>query len=159
MKKLIRVFGRFASTYRIFRLKSDYSCGTGLDLRSVASFRGEVGCAFKNDYVWVGSSGGVLVSAGYAWNGCSPKIELFGMVIGTPEGVLNSSGVPRTYYPSLIHDVFYQVSGEVSGLDRKVVDRLFLEMLKEEGFGAAWLYYLVVRMFGGRVWGRVEGGG
>jgi hypothetical protein len=45
------------------------------------------------------------------------------MVIGTPEGVMNSLGVPKTYYPSLVHDVLYRI-GRKLGMERAWVDDL-----------------------------------
>ena len=30
----------------------------------------------------------LTIKARYAWNGCSPKVKIFSMVFGTPEGAL-----------------------------------------------------------------------
>jgi hypothetical protein len=93
---------------------------------------------------------------GYSWDGCSPKWKLKEMYFGTPEAVLNDSTLQsKTYYASLIHDVFYQFSSEVKRLvTRAQVDREFYAILKRDGFRLAGLYYLAVRGFGWIWWGK-----
>ena len=69
---------------------------------------------------------------------------------GTKEGVLNfETGQSKTYYASLIHDVFYQFAKDVRAfVKRKEVDLEFYKILRRDGFRFARLYYLSVRAFG-----------
>lgn len=86
---------------------------------------------------------------GYAWDGCTPKYELFDFIVGTPDGVLDYfTEEPITYYASMVHDILYQFREEVP-ISRKTTDQLFRQILKEAGFRWWWLYYGMVRLFGG----------
>lgn len=88
---------------------------------------------------------------GYAWDGCSPKmLKIKDMYFGTPEGVLNyDTGQSKTYYASMVHDVFYQFNKDVRSLvTRKEVDREFYNILKRDGFRFARAYYYGVRTLG-----------
>lgn len=135
--RLVRWEGR----YRCYELEADYV--------RVLSLRGY---EYDGRYIRLERGGKLYVSRGYRWNGCSPKFAVLGMVLGTPEGVLGFHGYALTYYPSLVHDVLYQVGKEM-GLDRREVDGIFLVMLGEEGFGMRWVYWVVVRVWGGFAWG------
>jgi len=113
---------------------------------------------FENEWLKLETDGKVIVKGtnkkGYAWDGCSPKIKIKDVYFGTPEAVLNyDKGKSKTYYASLIHDVFYQFSKSVkSFIARKEVDKEFYVMLKEDNFGFARPYYRAVRLFGWLVW-------
>ncbi len=49
--------------------------------------------------------GRVTVTRDYAWNGCSPKLCVWDVLFGTPDGVVHAhTGRPKTYYASLVHD-------------------------------------------------------
>ena len=55
------------------------------------------------------TDGTMTVTAGYAWDGCTPKCCVLDLSIGVPDGVVNAdTGKPKTYYASLIHDALYQ---------------------------------------------------
>lgn len=85
---------------------------------------------------------------GYAWDGCSPKTHILDLVIGTPDGMTSKeTRKPITYYASMVHDCLYQFKKEVP-ISRKTTDLIFLEMLQEENFFFARLYYIMVRTFG-----------
>ena len=56
---------------------------------------------------------------------------------------------PKAYYASLLHDVLYQFLDCGLPLTRAQVDRIFLEILTRDGFAPRWLYYVLVRIFGG----------
>lgn len=75
---------------------------------------------------------------------------------GTSEAVLNyDTGQSKTYYASMVHDVFYQFSKDVrSFIDRKEVDKEFYNILKRDEFRFAKLYYYCVRALGWIWWGR-----
>jgi len=113
---------------------------------------------FENDWLKLEKDGTVTVKGtnkkGYAWDGCSPKIKIKDVYFGTPEAVLNfKTGKSKTYYASLIHDVFYQFSKDIkSFINRKEVDKEFHVILKEHKFRFAWLYYRFVRFFGCLCW-------
>ncbi len=95
---------------------------------------------FENEWLKLESNGTVIVKGtnykGYAWDGCSPKLKIKDIYVGTFEGVLNlDAGQSKTYYASLIHDVFYQFSKDVkSFIKRREVDREFYIILKNNGF-------------------------
>lgn len=91
---------------------------------------------------------------GYAWDGCSPKFKIKDIYFGIPEAVLNwGTGKSKTYYASLIHDVFYQFSKDIkSFVRRKEVDRQFYAILKRDQFRFARIYYLSVRYLGWIYW-------
>lgn len=118
--------------------------------------------AFENEWMKLDTDGSLTVKGshanGYAWDGCSPKIKFLDTAIGTPEGVLNpNTMVSKTYYPSLVHDVFYQFSFHYKDrVKRMDVDYEFYRMLLIEKFKAARIYYAAVRIFGGFIWAREE---
>jgi hypothetical protein len=118
---------------------------------------------FENEWLKLSNDGTVTVKGthhnGYAWDGCSPKLKIKDIYVGTFEGVLNfSTGLSKTYYASLIHDVFYQFSRETKILvRRKEVDREFYIILKNNDFRLAKLYYIAVRLFGWLYWNKLRG--
>ena len=113
---------------------------------------------FDNVWFSLSKDGTVTVKGrhykGYAWDGCSPKIKIKDVYLGTLEGVLNfDTGESKTYFASLIHDVFYQFSKDVKYfVGRKEVDSEFYAILKRDGFKLARLYYFAVRLFGWIFW-------
>ncbi|AXK40671.1 DUF1353 domain-containing protein [Crenobacter cavernae] len=95
-------------------------------------------------------NGDVKVLAGYSWDGCTPKISVFDLVLGTPDGVPNRvTKRPKAYYASLLHDVLYQFLDAGLPLSRAQADKVFLEILTRDRFAPRWIYYGAVRMFGG----------
>lgn len=97
--------------------------------------------------------GRITVTRGYAWNGCSPKICVFDLLLGTPEGVVHvRTEKPKTYYASLVHDALYQFLPDGLPLGRRHADRFFLLLLAESEFAPRWLYWGAVRLIGGLVW-------
>ena len=116
------------------------------------------GREFANEWFTLAKDGVVMVKGthykGYAWDGCSPKFKIKDLCFGTPEAVLNfGTGQSKTYYASLIHDVFYQFAKKVrSFIRRKEVDREFYTILERDGFRFARTYYRFVRLFGWMWW-------
>jgi len=114
---------------------------------------------FENEWFKLEKDGTIIVKGsnkkGYAWDGCSPKIKFLDIYLGTIDAVLNfDTGKSKTYYASMIHDVFYQFSKDVKFLiTRKEVDREFYHILKDHKFRLARVYYYAVRMFGWWSWG------
>jgi len=117
------------------------------------------GRSFENEWVRLSPDGMILVKGtnkrGYSWDGCSPKWKWKEMYFGTPEAVINNTTLQsRTYYASLIHDLFYQFSKDVENVvTRKEVDWEFYRILKRDGFKMARLYLWGVRFAGGIWWG------
>ena len=90
--------------------------------------------------------GWCTIPKGYSWDGCSPKMVIFGKIIGTPDG-----GKNETKESSMWHDVFYQYKSDLSklGVTRYEVDVFFLFLLTKKGWKYSNLYYYGVRLFGG----------
>ncbi len=103
---------------------------------------------FTSKWISISENGVVYISRWYAWNGCSPCINVFDLfLINTPNGIKNPyTGLPKTYNASLVHDALVQFSKEHK-IPRKIVDRVFYETLKQCGFKAAGLYYMAVKVF------------
>lgn len=131
----------------VYCIKHDYQCQTAIKNR-----------VFENEWLKMDKDGIVTVRGshykGYAWDGCSPKFKIKDVYIGTLEAVLNfDTGQSKTYYASLIHDVFYQFSKDVRPfIKRKEVDKEFYCILVRDGFRFAKLYYCAVRLFGWIFW-------
>ncbi len=131
----------------VYCIKYDYQYQSGIKNR-----------AFENEWFKLAKDGIVIVKGahykGYAWDGRSPKFKIKDWYFGTWEAVLNfDTGQSKTYYASLIHDVFYQFAKEVrSFIKRKEVDREFLNILRRDGLRFAKLYYIFVRWFGWIWW-------
>jgi hypothetical protein len=106
---------------------------------------------FENEWLKVEKTGKITVKGshgnGYAWDGCSPKINILDIFLfGTPDGLMNvNTGKPVTYYASLIHDILYQFRKDIP-ISRKTADDIFLIYLGD--FRLKSLYYAAVRFFG-----------
>ena len=85
---------------------------------------------------------------------CHIENKIKDIYFGTPEAVLNfDTGKSKTYYASLIHDVFYQFSKDIKTfISRKEVDEEFYIILEDHKFRFAKLYYGVVRLLGWIFW-------
>ena len=129
-----------------FTLDEDFVWNCGINLNNHFSYL----CNNK-EIVSIDKSGNILVRKGYMWDGCSPKINLVFVEIGTWDGDINlNTGKPETYYASLIHDVLYQFRDESDfPFTRKQIDNFFYELLKN--FKYKKVYYWSVRIFGGFV--------
>jgi hypothetical protein len=118
------------------------------------------GREFENEWFKLAKDGTMTIKGtyhkGYSWDGCSPKMKFKDMFFGTPEAVLNhETGRSKTYYASLVHDVFYQFSKKIKNLvRRKEADDEFYAILKRDGFRTAKLYHWGVRSLGWIWWGR-----
>jgi hypothetical protein len=97
----------------------------------------------------IDDKGTITIEGGYAWDGCSPKWSVFGHIIGTPDGAPNPlTGFPRTYFASLVHDALCQFADDPAmPFTRAQIDRIFYDILLEDGWSAAWLYYAGVRVY------------
>src|SRR5687767_14262930 len=76
------------------------------------------GLTFDNEWLSINKKGWITVKCsnkrGYAWDGCSPKVNFLDFLWGTPDGKLDyRTEKSITYYASMIHDVLYQYKKEV----------------------------------------------
>ncbi len=159
------IMGIFRYSKQVFTWKLDRGVKVKLPI---------YGVNYNQTYLTISPTGVLHVKRNYAWNGCSPKFEVFGMVFGTPEGslpedhekqsILNNLEnlsykgfdwrMPKTYYASLIHDSLYQISEKCTGqMSREKVDMIFYQILRAYNFFLAPLYYQAVKYFGKYYWG------
>ncbi|HTS88761.1 MAG TPA: DUF1353 domain-containing protein [Gemmatimonadales bacterium] len=129
----------------VFTLPADFIWDSGLPTGRSLSFRDRTGTV----RLVVHRSGVLTVPARYAWDGCSPKVCLWDVLIGTPDGVIDSrTKRPKTYYASLVHDALYQFLLDGLPFTRAQADRCFLRLMEETGFGPRYVYWIVVRVLG-----------
>ncbi len=138
-----RTCGKDSPTKWLMKISEPFTCQTGIK-----------GYSFKNEWIEITPDGTLTIFASeeegkeYAWDGCTPKLCVFGRVIGTPDGRIGADGRPITWKASLVHDALYQFI-QYHKIPRKQIDDLFLANLREADFQAAWLYWAAVRTFGG----------
>lgn len=131
----------------VYCIKEDYPYKSSITGRS-----------FENEWFKLSPDGTIIVKGthdrGYAWDGCSPKMKIGDVYFGTSEAVLNNTTMQsKTYYASMIHDVFYQFNKNVRTLvSRKEIDGEFYNILKRDKFRFAKAYYYGVRAFGWIWW-------
>jgi len=118
------------------KLKKDYQVTTVL-----------FGEQIETQWIIISKGGKITVKKDYSWDGCSPKIKLFGVILGTPDGKILSDEFPQTYFASLVHDALYQHKKVIS-ITRLEADLLPLDMLNRRAFKFSKLYFLAVRIFG-----------
>ena len=115
--------------------------------------------ADKNGKVWltIHHNGDFLISAGYSWDGCSPKLAKIGNFwIGVPDGRINpETGKHQAYFATLIHDILYQFKHkDHMPFSRREMDKFFYQLLKESNFRFTKLYFWAVRLLGG-IWSKI----
>jgi hypothetical protein len=129
----------------LYRLESNYTWESGHPIDADRLFfdrKGRLRLIIERD-------GRITVTGGYAWNGCSPKVCVFDLLLGTPEGAVHrETGHPKTYYASLVHDALYQFLTTDAPLGRRDADAMFRQLLRAADFGPASVYWLAVRLFG-----------
>ena len=129
----------------LFVLPEDVSWESGLTSPEDLAFHDRTGTV----RLIVRKSGTVTVPAPYAWDGCSPKVCVFDLNVGTPDGVIDShTKRPKTYYASLVHDAMYQFLLDGLPFKRAQVDGCFRRLMAETGFGPRWIYWFFVRLLG-----------
>ena len=132
----------------LYMLDQHFTWESGLEIKEDVAFKDKTGVV----RLVLEKGGRFTVMRGYAWNGCSPKYCLFDILLGTPDGVVDSrTGRPKTFYASLVHDALYQFVPDGLPLTRRQADQCFLRLLEETGFRPRILYYLAVRVFGALV--------
>ena len=131
-----------------YRIDEDYSYDTGVDV-DLDTERNY--CDNGNLWMIVDPSGTVTVKKGYAWDGCSPTVNVFDLgYLGTPDGASDAeSGLPKTYHASLVHDALCQFLGPDLPFTRAKADEIFLTLMAERRFWPRAVYYWATRVFGG----------
>lgn len=108
------------------------------------------GIVFRNDWVVI-ANGRMKISAGYAWDGCSPKYQLLGLwSIGTPDGVLRE-GEAWMYEPSLVHDVLCQFRIDLPVTKAQSL-QIFDDMMVQRRWPLRRVYRWAVDKFGPQDW-------
>jgi hypothetical protein len=129
----------------VFTLPADFTWESGVASPEDLGFRDKSGTL----RLILRKSGTVIVPASYAWDGCSPKVCVFDIVIGTPDGVVDSGTKrPKTYYASLVHDAMYQFLLDGLPFKRSQVDGCFRRLMAETGFEPRGMYWVAVRLLG-----------
>lgn len=131
--------------------------------RADTAFSWDSGLAIDDDRVFydergtvrfiIEQTGRMTVTSGYAWNGCSPKVCILDLLVGTPDGVVHvRTGRPKTYFASMVHDALYQFLQADSPISRRQADACFLRLMAESEFSLRWVYWAAVRLFGRAAW-------
>src|SRR5436309_4002188 len=129
----------------VFTLPEDFSWDSGFTVPGEWEFRDKTGAV----RLILRRSGRITVTRRYAWDGCSPKVCVFDILLGTPDGVVDSTTKqPKTYYASLVHDALYQFLLDGLPLKRWQADRCLLRLMAETGFAPRYVYWAAVRLFG-----------
>jgi hypothetical protein len=127
-------------------LDHDYSWQSGFQFEHNWAFEDRTGTV----RLVLRTDGTITVTRGYAWDGCTPKFCLLDFSFGIPDGVVNAStGKPKTYYASLIHDALYQFLPDDLPLTRHQADHCFLRLMARNDFAPRYVYYGAVWVFGG----------
>lgn len=130
----------------VFVLDKDFSWQSGFHLAEDCAFQDKTGTT----RLILKTNGIIVVKKEYAWDGCTPKICVFDVLVGIPDGVVDSrTKKPKTFYASLVHDALYQFLPDGLPLTRKNADDCFLKLMEETGFVPRYFYYAAVRLLGG----------
>ncbi len=112
------------------------------------------GLKLPNNKLCTLSSAGIVIQEGFAYDGCTPKFKLGKRIVGVWDGFyIQHEDEGEIYqackYASLVHDFLYQIkqANVDCSLTYSEIDNLFYQMLVEEDFGFAGLYFLAVRCY------------
>lgn len=129
----------------VFTLEEDFAWPSGLPISEDAAFEDKTG----RRWLELRRDGTIRVFANYSWDGCTPKLFLFDVYVGIPDGIIDgNTRREKTYHASLIHDALYQFLDAGLPLSRADADRCFLKLMAETHFNLRYLYYGAVRLFG-----------
>lgn len=132
----------------VFRLDQDFEWASPLEVAEDLDFKDKTGATRLR----LRRPRQIIVTKDYAWDGCSPKACVFDLLVGIPDGVVDSrTQQPKAYHASLVHDALYQFLLDGLPFSRRQADACFLALLRETGFAPRHLYWLAVRLFGGLV--------
>jgi hypothetical protein len=110
------------------------------------------GISFENEWIRILPIGRIEIAAGYAWDGCSPKLFLSKFYLGTPDGPIMSDGLPQTAWASLVHDALCQFRLDIPITKDKTV-LIFDEMLRKANWKLRPIYTFAVNHFGPQQFG------
>jgi hypothetical protein len=134
----------------LYRVDEPFTWDSGLSIGADQYFKDVAGVV----RLVLHAGGRITVMAGYAWNGCSPKVCFCDVILGTPDGVVHvRTGRPKTYYASMVHDALYQFLDADSPISRAQADACFLRLMAESDFLLRHVYWAAVRLGGRFVWG------
>lgn len=109
---------------------------------------------FHNQWLFI-DRGNVVISRGYAWDGCSPAWRMpGGLWIGPWDGPRGTDGRPVSWHASLVHDALCQFRPDLVGVSKDATVRIFKRMLVEAG-APGWMcsiYPWAVDYFGPQNW-------
>ncbi len=129
----------------LYKLPADYTWQSPYPQQQDWAFADEHGKVRLKLY----RDGRMVVLKDYAWDGCTPKFCLFDILLGTPDGAVDThSGRPKTWHASLVHDALCQFAPAGVPLSRAQSDRCFLLLMHERRFALRYIYYAAVRLFG-----------
>ncbi len=130
----------------IYELSTDYSWQSPHRFTDNFEFKDKTGVT----RLLISRDGVMTVTAGYAWDGCTPKIPIWDILVGTPDGAVSSrTRHPKTYFASLVHDALYQFVPDGLPITKLQADRCFLALMSETGFKPRYIYFVGVVVFGG----------
>jgi len=133
----------------LYRLDQNYSWDSGIPIAQDHAYRDARGKV----RLIIEAGGRITVTRGYSWNGCSPKICVLDLLIGTPDGVVHArTGRPKTYFASFVHDALYQFLRVDAPMSRRQADACFLRLMAASDFSLRYLYWAAVRVAGWLVW-------
>jgi len=93
----------------------------------------------KNKIVGHIKNGILTIFKGFAWDGCTPKIRIFGEIIGVPD-------FKETYIASAVHDFLIKYSDQHQ-LSREDIDNIFEYILTQEKFALTFIYANSVHLY------------
>ena len=95
----------------------------------------------------VDQSGNLTIFPRYAWDGCSPTVNVLDQVwLGVPDGVIDGSGKPATWRASLVHDFCLQFRDQLC-LSPDHCHEIMFDVMIEDGFKMAHAYYWAVKSY------------
>ena len=123
------------------------------DVEWQSPYRWDKDWLFKDQYdkpfLKMLSDGRIIVLQEYAWDGCTPKFCLLDILIGIPDGAVDTTtGHPKAWHASLVHDALCQFLPAGVPLTRAQSDKCFLLLMEERQFALRYLYYGASRLFG-----------
>ena len=69
----------------LYKLEKSFTWASGHPVAEELVFKDKTG----EVRLIIETNGDITVTRGYAWNGCSPKVCIFDLLFGTPEGVVH----------------------------------------------------------------------
>jgi len=133
----------------LYRNEENFSWQSNLKVNQDYVFRDKKG----KIRLIIGDDGKLTITKGYTWNGCSPKICILDLFIGTPDGAVYApTGKPKTYYASMVHDALYQFLDAEVPITRAQADKCFLQLMEESEFVLSGIYWFAVHTFGHLFW-------